>query len=128
MQHADLTERIIGCAMQAHSTLGPGFAESIYHAALVYELTKSGIKVESKVPVRVFYDGVVIGNFEPDLLVESSVIVEIKAVQSLAAVHEVQVVNYLTATQLDVGLLINFGAPKLQFKRKHRLYKPAEQE
>lgn len=124
MEHEKLTETIIGCAMKVHSALGPGFLESVYQNALAHELRKAGLRVECEKPIQVRYDGVVVGDFSADLLVEGVVMVENKAVQTLAPAHEVQLVNYLTATGIEVGLLLNFGAEKLQFKRKHRTYRP----
>ncbi len=101
----ELTERIIGCAMRVHSTLNSGFLESVYHNALLHELSKNGFSVESEKLINVHYDGVLVGAFSADLFVENEVIVELKAIQALALVHEVQLVNYLTATGTDVGLL-----------------------
>lgn len=124
MQHAQLTERIIGCAMQVHRTLGPGFLGSVYQNALAYELRKTGLQVECERSLKVTYDGVIVGAFAADMVVEACVLIENKAVQTLAPAHEVQVVNYLTATGIDIGLLLNFGASKLEFKRKHRTYQP----
>lgn len=124
MQHAQLTERIIGCAMQVHRTLGPGFLESVYQNALAYELRKAGLQVECERSLKVTYDGVIVGAFAAEMVVEACVLIENKAVQTLASAHEVQVVNYLTATGIDIGLLLNFGANKLEFKRKHRTYQP----
>lgn len=120
---SDLTRRIIGCAMKVHRGLGPGFLESVYHQALIHELSKEGLHFVSERPVPVRYDGVLVGDFVADLVVEDFVIVEIKAVSDLAAAHEIQLVNYLTATGIDVGLLLNFGAPSLQFHKKFRLPK-----
>jgi len=122
MKDEELTGRIIGCAMKVHRTLGNGFLESVYQNALAHELKKEGLDVECEVPLRVIYDGVVVGEFAADMLVNGKVIVENKAVQRLGSAHEVQLVNYLTATGVDVGLLLNFGAPELEFKRKYRLY------
>ena len=122
MKDEELTGRIIGCAMEVHRTLGNGFLESVYQNALAHELKKEGLDVECEVPLRVIYDGVVVGEFAADMLVNGKVIVENKAVQRLCSAHEVQLVNYLTATGVDVGLLLNFGAPELEFKRKYRLY------
>lgn len=124
MDHEDLTEKIIGCAMQVHSTLGPGFLESVYEKALAHELAKAGLRTECQTPIRVTYDGIVVGDFCADLFVEDTVMVENKAVQSLHPVNEVQLVNYLTATCVDIGLLLNFGSDRLQFRRKHRTYRP----
>lgn len=124
MELREVTERIIGCAMQVHSTLGPGFLEAVYERALAHELRKAGMRVECQKPIAVVYDGVVVGDFLADLLVDAAVVVENKAVQALHPAHEVQLVNYLTATGINVGLLLNFGAARLEFKRKHRVYRP----
>jgi GxxExxY protein len=117
----DLCGQVIGLAMKVHSTLGPGFLESVYQNALVWELRKSGFKSEPQKPISVRYDGQVVGAFAADLLVNDSVIVEVKAIQALAKAHEVQLVNYLTATELDEGLLLNFGGERLEFRKKFRL-------
>ena len=123
MKEEELTGKIIGCAMKVHRTLGNGFLESVYQNALVHELKKEGLEVACEVPLRVIYDGVVVGEFAADLLVAGKVIVENKAVQKLCSAHEVQLVNYLTATTYDVGLLFNFGAASLQYKKKFRVYR-----
>lgn len=125
MQDEELTGAIIGCAIRVHRTLGPGFLESVYERAFTHELTKAGLHVACQEPLRVFYDGLVVGEFTIDLRVEGRILIELKAVQSLTTTHEVQLVNYLTATQNDIGLLINFGASSLQFKRKHRTFSGA---
>jgi len=117
----DLCDQIIGLAMKAHSTLGPGFLESVYQNALTWELRKSGFKSEAQRPISVQYDGQIVGVFAADLLVNDSVIVEIKAIQTLAKAHEAQLVNYLTATGMNEGLLLNFGAERLEFKKRFRL-------
>jgi GxxExxY protein len=127
VEHEELTEKIIGCAMTVHRVLGPGFLESVYQKSLAHELMKAGIDVASEKELVVHYDGVVVGTFKADLCVRDDVIVETKAVLNLAPAHEAQLVNYLTATQLDVGLLLNFGASRLEFKRKHRTYRPKNQ-
>ncbi len=124
MENEHLTEKIIGCAMKVHSTLGPGFLESVYSKALGHELRKTGMSVICEKPITVYYDDVIVGEFSADMLVENQVLIELKANQALVPANEVQLVNYLTATQLDVGLLINFGGPRLEFKRKTRLYRP----
>lgn len=110
--------------MKVHRTLGPGFLESVYQNALAHELRKTGLKLECERSLQVTYDGIIVGLFVADMIVEECVLIENKAVQTLAAAHEVQVVNYLTATGIDIGLLLNFGASKLEFKRKHRIYQP----
>ena len=123
-----LTERIIGCAMTVHRVLGPGFLESVYENAFAHELRKAGLTVECQRPVPVRYDGILVGDFIADMLVEDQVIVENKAVQALVQTHEVQVVNYLTATGIEIGLLINFGAQRVEFKRKYRTYRSTRQD
>jgi GxxExxY protein len=123
MEDKELTEKIIGCAMRVHSTLGPGFLESVYQKALTHELNKAALKVERDKPISVHYDGVAVGDFSADLLVEDRVMLELKANQALAPANEVQLVNYLTATGVEIGLLLNFGAERLEFKRKWRTYR-----
>ena len=124
MEEEDLTKTIIGCAMQVHSTLGPGYLEAVYERALAHELGKAGVAVTCQMPLRVLYDGVVVGDYIADMLVEGRVILEVKAVQALTPAHEAQLVNYLTATGIEIGLLLNFGATSLQVRRKYRTYRP----
>jgi GxxExxY protein len=119
----DLCGQVIGAAMKVHSILGPGFLESVYQHALVWELQKSGFKVDAQRSITVHYDGQVVAVFTADLLVNDSLILELKANQLLAKPHEVQLVNYLVATGIDEGLLLNFGAQRLEYKRKFRLPK-----
>jgi GxxExxY protein len=119
----DLTQKIIGCAYKVHNTLGPGFLEKIYQNALRIELKRTGVDSRQQEPISVRYEGQVVGDYFADLWVDNRVIVEVKAVQSLHKEHEVQLVNYLTATGVDNGLLINFGT-SVQIKRKFREYKP----
>jgi GxxExxY protein len=127
MEHADLTQTIIGCAMAIHRTLGPGFLESVYQNALAHELRKADVSTECEKRLSVVYDGVVVGDSCADMVIQDCVLIENKAVQSLSPSHEVQLVNYLTATGIDVGLLLNFGADRLQFKRKTRRYRPVQE-
>jgi GxxExxY protein len=126
MEERELTEKIIGCAMKVHSVLGPGFLESVYAKALAHELRKAGLKVECEKQIIVTYDGVVVGEFSADKLVEEKVLVEEKAVQAIVSAHEVQLVNYLAATGIEIGLLLNFGAQSLEYKRKTRTYRQKE--
>jgi GxxExxY protein len=119
LEDKDLTERVIGCAMKVHRGLGAGFLESVYKNALIYELTRAGIHVEAEQRLTVRYEGVVVGEFIADLLVEERLIVELKANAALTKIDEVQTVNYLAATHHEFGLLINFGAPSLEFRRKY---------
>mgnify|MGYP006295017257 CR=1 FL=1 len=120
MKYQELTEKIIGCAYKVYNEMGFGFLESVYEKCLLIELEKAGIRAESQKQITVHYDGQLVGNFIADILVEGKVILELKSVRRLAEVHEVQLVNYLTATGVDVGLLINFGAIKVRVKRKVR--------
>ena len=119
----DLCGQVIGAAMKVHSALGPGFLESVYQNALIWELRKGGFKAEAERPISVRYDGQIVGAFTADLLVNDSLIIELKAIQLLAKAHEVQLINYLVATQIDEGLLLNFGAERLEFKKKFRIPK-----
>ena len=123
MEHEAQTRVIIGCAMTVHRALGPGFLESVYKIALTYELRLAGMRVEREKPLAVRYRGRIMGDFDADMVVEDLVLVETKAVRALAPAHEAQTVNYLTAAGLDIGLLLNFGAPRLEFRRKWREYR-----
>lgn len=123
MKDDDLTQKIIGCAYKVHNTLGPGFLEKVYENALRIELEKHGLRVRQQEPISVRYDGQVVGEYYADLWVDERVVIELKAVQMLVKQHEVQLVNYLTATDIDCGLLLNFG-PSVQVKRKFREYRP----
>lgn len=126
-QKYDLCGEIIGAAMKVHSALGPGFLESVYQNPLILDLRKSGFEAEAERPITVKYDGQIIGAFSADLLVNDSVIVELKATQALAKPYEVQLVNYLTATGFDEGLLLNFEAGRLEFMKKFRLPKQQDE-
>jgi len=115
-----LTEKIIGCAIKIHKSLGPGFLECIYHQALAHELNKANIEYISEARLEVVYDGIVLGDYVADFVINKRVVVELKAVEVLTKSHEIQLVNYLAAIRFDVGLLINFGGQKIQVKRKFR--------
>ncbi len=119
----DLCGRVIGAAMKVHAALGRGFLESVYQNALIWELRKCGVNAEAERPISVYYDGQLVGAFTADLFVNGSLIVELKSIQALAKAHEVQLVNYLVATGVNEGLLLNFGAERLQFKKKFRVPK-----
>lgn len=119
----DLTHTIIGCAFKVHRALGAGFLEKVYENALRIELEQAGIIAKQQEEIQVWYQGKAVGEFYPDLWIEDQLIIEIKGVQTLLKVHEVQLVNYLAATGVDDGLLINFGS-SVQVKRKFREYKP----
>ena len=122
MEDKALTQKIIGCAYQVHNTLGAGFLEKVYENALKIELEQTGLAVKQQQPINVHYQGRVIGEYYADLWVENRVIIELKAVRALDKIHEVQLVNYLTATGINTGLLLNFG-PSVQVRRKFRDYK-----
>ena len=117
-----LTQRIIGFAFKIHNTLGFGFLESVYENALQIELGKIGITALQQEELDVFYENHRVGHFIPDLWIPDMLIIEVKSLQSLSKAHEVQLVNYLTATAIDDGLLVNFG-PSVEVKRKFREYK-----
>ena len=123
MEDDDLTRKIIGCAYTVHNKLGPGFLEKVYENALRIELEKLGLVVKQQEPINVTYDGQVVGEYQADLWVDERIVIELKAAQTLVKQHEVQLVNYLTATGINNGLLLNFG-PSMQVKRKFREYKP----
>ena len=120
MEFEEVTHRIIGCAYNVFRTLGFGFLESIYQKALLIELEKAGLKAEAEKSLKVYYNGQVVGDFSIDILVEDEIIMELKSVESLAKVHEVQLVNYLKGLEKDIGLLINFGPEGVEVKRKYR--------
>ena len=116
--NAELTRRIIAAAQAVHRELGSGFLESLYQAALYRELLLSGIGVVQQSPLQVMYRGATVGTFFADMLVEGGVICELKAVKALLPEHESQLIHYLKATDTSIGLLLNFGAPSLEVKRK----------
>lgn len=118
-----LIKTVMGCAMNIRRHLGPGYLESVYKNAMLVELKKHSLTFEVEKPINVYYDGVLVGEFKADIVVEDFLILELKAVQSLHMAHEIQLVNYLTATGIDNGLLVNFGSEELQFKRKFRVYR-----
>ena len=122
MAFDEITDRVIACCFRVHKALGPGFLEKVYENALMVELEKHGIQVRQQIPIAVKYEDRVVGEYFADILVEERVICELKANESLAKEHEVQLVNYLTATGLDIGLLVNFGR-SVTVRRKYREYR-----
>ncbi len=120
MKHEELTRRIIGCAYKVFNTLGFGFLESVYKKAMVIELDKINLKVEQEKPLKVYYNGHVVGDFYVDLFVEDEIIIELKSVENLSKANDVQLVNYLNGLQKEIGLLINFGPNGVDIKRKYR--------
>jgi len=119
MLHEELTGKILEASFEVIRELGAGFLEGVYQNALLVALRQKGIKAEPRVPLLVRFRGEVVGEYFADLLVEGKVIVELKAVKALAPEHQAQVINYLKATGIEVGLLINFGNPKLEYRRLH---------
>ena len=113
----EITEKIIGCAFKVGNTLGCGFLEQVYQNSLVYELRKTGMLVEPQFTIYVHYEDIIVGKFIPDVLVERSVLVELKAIKSIGEREMAQCLNAIKATKLTVCLLINFGNPKVEIKR-----------
>ena len=118
-----LISEIIECAKRIRRQLGPGFLEKVYKNAMIVELQKLKLTYEAEKLIQVLYDGIVVGEYRTDIIVEGRLILELKATQDLSIANEVQLVNYLTSTGIDDGLLINFGSDRLQFKRKYRIYR-----
>ena len=121
MQYQHLTERIIGCAYRVYNAMGFGFLEAVYEKCLLIELKKENLQAEAQASIVVYYEDEVVGEFLADVVVENAIILELKSVRQVVKAHEVQLVNYLTATRKDVGLIINFGEEKVEVKRKVRV-------
>ena len=113
----DITYAINGAAFEVNKVLGPGFLEKVYENALLVELKKRGLQAESQVPLKVIYKGETVGEYFADIVVEGKVLVELKVVDQLAKGHEAQLLNYLHATGMKVGLLVNFNGPRAEIKR-----------
>ena len=120
-----LTGSIIGCGFDVLNELGSGFLESVYEKSLLIALRLKGLQVEVQKPLKVRFRGQLVGDFFADLIVENSVLIELKAIRSLAPQNEAQIINYLQATGIEVGLLFNFGKPRLEYKRFTRKKNPA---
>jgi GxxExxY protein len=116
-KHSELTDAIINAFYHVYNTLGYGFLEKVYVNAIIHELRKRGFKVAHRMPIKVYYDGIVVGEYEADLLVNDLIILELKVADAIAPEHEAQLLNYLKATGVEVGLILNFG-PKPQVRRK----------
>lgn len=119
MKYKELTEKIIGCAMKVHSTLGNGFQEVIYQRCLAIEMEQAGLGFARELEMTIYYNGIDVGTRRVDFLVEECIMVELKALINLEDVHLAQAMNYIEAYKSEVGLLINFGSKSLQFKRVH---------
>lgn len=128
MKYEDITRNIIGCAMNVHSTLGNGFQEVIYQRALAIEMGKKGLAFKREMEMPIFYDDIQIGTRRVDFFVEDKIMVELKALIKLEEVHLAQAMNYCQAYQLPIGLLINFGAKSLEFKRVYNVNHPENKE
>ena len=118
MIEEELTGRIIKSFYKVYNSLGHGFIESIYHNAMLLELVADGLTVETEKPIAVYYEGKVVGTFSADIVVEGKIILELKAKDAIHSSHEAQLINYLRATDIEIGLLLNFGKSP-QFKRKY---------
>ncbi len=125
MKHEALTSRIIECIYKVHNTLGFGFLESVYQNGLLVELENAGLNAKKETPIRVYYDEQPVGDFIADIVVDDKVILELKSVKELHPAHEAQLVNYLKATGIEVGLLVNFGH-SAQIKRKALTHSPGK--
>ena len=125
MQIREITDKVIGAAMKVHSHFGPGFLEEVYKNALLVELKEIGLKCEKEMYLNIFYKKELVGYYKADIVVENKIILELKAVACFVLGHENQLVNYLRATGINDGLLLNFGAKSLQFKHKYREYIPS---
>ena len=123
METKELINTIADCAKKVRSVLTPGFEEKVYKNAMFIELRDSGISVETEIPFKVYYKNQIVGDYRADMIAERQVIIELKAVNALLPIHEVQLVNYLSATGIDDGMLINFGADRLEIRHRNRLYK-----
>ncbi|HWW75498.1 MAG TPA: GxxExxY protein [Pyrinomonadaceae bacterium] len=120
MLHEDLTAKALEACFEVAKELGSGFLESVYEKALVVALRQKGLEVKEQFPLAVKFRGQMVGEFFADILLEDKVIIELKAARALTAEHQAQVINYLNATGIEVGLLVNFGNPRLEYKRLHR--------
>ena len=124
--HGGLTGKIIGAAMEIHRQLGPGFLEGVYEEALAYELELQNINFEKQKEIPVFYKNKQVKQYTCDFLVDDKVIVELKAIKEITEIDKIQVINYLKASGIEVGLLFNFGQKSLEYKRlvNTKKYKP----
>lgn len=117
LKHSEITDKVLAAFYLVYNTLGYGFLEKVYRNALAHELRKQGCKVETEQRIQVYYDGVLVGEYVADLVIDDKVIVELKSAEAISEAHIAQLVNYLQATQFEVGLLLNFG-PKPTFERR----------
>lgn len=120
MLHEALTAQALESCFEVSRELGTGFLESVYEKALLVALRQKGLEAQAQCPLTVNFRGHIVGEFYADILLDGKIILELKSVRALAPEHQAQLINYLKATGIDVGLLINFGTPRLQYKRAHR--------
>ncbi|MGB9177786.1 MAG: GxxExxY protein [Pyrinomonadaceae bacterium] len=125
MLYEELTKKILEACFEVGKELGAGFLESVYEKALIVALHQKGLRAMAQVPLSVKFRGVIVGEFFADILVEDKIIIELKAVRSLAPEHQAQIINYLNATGIEIGLLVNFGNPKLEYRRFHKQASPS---
>ena len=116
-EHRLLTERIIRCAFKVSNVLGSGFLEKVYENALAIELRKNGLRISMQRSLKVYYEGILVGEYTPDIIVNDQILLELKAVKSIEEIHKAQILNYLRISKLRIGLILNFGTPKLGIKR-----------
>jgi GxxExxY protein len=120
LPHEELTDKALGACFEVAHELGAGFLESVYEKALMVALRQKELHVEAQVPLKVTFRGVIVGEFFADILVENKLLIELKSVSALRPEHQAQVINYLKATNIEVGLLVNFGNPRLDYRRSHK--------
>ncbi len=116
-KYQELTGRILQCAFEVHNHLGCGFLEKVYERALIQELKAKNLKIEYQKSIKIYYKAEFIGNYIADIIVEDKVIVELKVVEFLTKIHKAQMINYLKATGYEVGLILNFAKPRLEYHR-----------
>lgn len=116
-KHKEITQQILGAAFEVHNTLGCGFLEKVYEKALIYELNQRGMKVKVQKEIKVYYKAIEVGIYVADLVVNDKVIVELKTAEQITKIHQAQLLNYLKASEYEVGLILNFAKTKLEYKR-----------
>ncbi len=119
MKYEELTSVILECCFEVSNELGAGFLESVYEKSLVVALSQRGLKVRAQTPLKVKFRNVIVGDFYADLIAEDKILIELKTVNRILSEHKAQVINYLNATGIEVGLLVNFANPKLEYYRLH---------
>ena len=120
MLHEEITGTVLQACFEVSKELGSGFLESVYEKALLVALRQKNLKTQNQIPLKVKFRDAIVGDFFADILVENKVLIELKAVSALTKEHYAQIINYLNATEIDVGLLVNFGNAKLEYKRFYR--------